>query len=633
MKEIERAEGKIILFIDEIHTLVGAGGAEGSLDASNMLKPALARGDLRAIGATTLKEYQKYIEKDTALARRFQPVFVDEPSNEDAVAILRGLKERYEVYHGIRITDDAIVSAVNLSVRYITNRFLPDKAVDLIDEASSALKIALENKPPVLEDAHRKIMRLEIEKEALKNEIENNTEVSNDTKSRIKDIEKEIANLHEKTREIELKWQNEKTLVSEIRNIKKELESLKIESESAEVRIDLAKAAEIRYGRIPLLKKDLDLKLSRLKKLQKSRRILKEEVTAEDIAEVVSRWTGIPVSKMLEEEMKKLARMEAELGKRVVGQNEAIEKVSNVIRRSRAGIADPNRPIGSFIFLGPSGVGKTELTKTLAQFIFNDERALIRVDMSEYTERHSISKLIGSPPGYVGYEDAGQLTEAVRHRPYSIILFDEIEKAHPEVFNLLLQVLDDGRLTDGKGRIVNFKNTIIIMTSNIGSQFVEKMESFGFSNKTEPEDYSGAKSKIFESLKNHFRPEFLNRIDEIIVFDILSPVVIKEIVKIRIEVVRERLLAKGILLSITEEALDLLAKQGYDPHYGARPLNRLIQTKILNPVASFIILQNIKNGSTVIVDVKNNELAIETRKNKIKSPLGYSKNIQKEKIS
>ena len=633
MKEIERAEGKIILFIDEIHTLVGAGGAEGSLDASNMLKPALARGDLRAIGATTLKEYQKYIEKDTALARRFQPVFVDEPSNEDAVAILRGLKERYEVYHGIRITDDAIVSAVNLSVRYITNRFLPDKAVDLIDEASSALKIALENKPPVLEDAHRKIMRLEIEKEALKNEIENNTKVSNDTKSRIKDIEKEIANLHEKTREIELKWQNEKTLVSEIRNIKKELESLKIEGESAEVRIDLAKAAEIRYGRIPLLKKDLDLKLSRLKKFQKSRRILKEEVTAEDIAEVVSRWTGIPVSKMLEEEMKKLARMEAELGKRVVGQNEAIEKVSNVIRRSRAGIADPNRPIGSFIFLGPSGVGKTELTKTLAQFMFNDERALIRVDMSEYTERHSTSKLIGSPPGYVGYEDAGQLTEAVRHRPYSIILFDEIEKAHPEVFNLLLQVLDDGRLTDGKGRIVNFKNTIIIMTSNIGSQFVEKMESFGFSNKTEPEDYSGAKSKIFESLKNHFRPEFLNRIDEIIVFDILSPVVIKEIVKIRIEVVRERLLAKGILLSITEEALDLLAKQGYDPHYGARPLNRLIQTKILNPVASFIILQNIKNGSTVIVDVKNNELAIETRKNKIKSPLGYSKNIQKEKIS
>ena len=567
------------------------------------------------------------------MTRRFQPVFVDEPSNEDAVAILRGLKERYEVYHGIRITDDAIVSAVNLSVRYITNRFLPDKAVDLIDEASSALKIALENKPPVLEDAHRKIMRLEIEKEALKNEIENNTKVSNDTKSRIKDIEKEIANLHEKTREIELKWQNEKTLVSEIRNIKKELESLKIESESAEVRIDLAKAAEIRYGRIPLLKKDLDLKLSRLKKLQKSRRILKEEVTAEDIAEVVSRWTGIPVSKMLEEEMKKLARMEAELGKRVVGQNEAIEKVSNVIRRSRAGIADPNRPIGSFIFLGPSGVGKTELTKTLAQFIFNDERALIRVDMSEYTERHSISKLIGSPPGYVGYEDAGQLTEAVRHRPYSIILFDEIEKAHPEVFNLLLQVLDDGRLTDGKGRIVNFKNTIIIMTSNIGSQFVEKMESFGFSNKTEPEDYSGAKSKIFESLKNHFRPEFLNRIDEIIVFDILSPVVIKEIVKIRIEVVRERLLAKGILLSITEEALDLLAKQGYDPHYGARPLNRLIQTKILNPVASFIILQNIKNGSTVIVDVKNDELVIETRKNKIKSPLGYSKNTQKEKIS
>jgi len=628
MKEIERSDGKIILFIDEIHTIVGAGGAEGTMDASNMLKPALSRGELRAIGATTLREYQKHIEKDPALARRFQPVYIDEPGVEDAIAILRGLKERYELFHGIRITDDAIISAVNLSARYITNRFLPDKAVDLIDEASSSLKIMLENKPPVLEDANRKTMRLEIEKEALKKEIGAGTggrkDKQNEIKNRIKEIDKEIGNLSEKTKELELKWQNEKAIVVEIRAIKKELESIRLEAEDAEMKSDLARAAEIRYGKIPNLKKELDTKLARLKKLQKSRRILKEEITAEDIAEVVARWTGIPLTKMLEEEREKLEKMEAELGKRVIGQTDAIKRVADVIRRSRAGIGDPNRPIGSFIFLGPTGVGKTELTKALGQFMFNDDNAIIRVDMSEYMERHSMSKLIGSPPGYVGYDESGQLTEAVRHRPYAVILFDEIEKAHPEIFNVLLQVIDEGRLTDGKGRVVNFKNTIIILTSNIGSQFVEKMESIGFSNNSTKQDYSNMKEKVMEALKDNFRPEFLNRLDEIIVFDVLSEQDIKEIVNLRIKVVIDRLAGKGIGFEISEEALSHLAKEGYDPHYGARPLNRLIQNKILNPVASYIISNGVKKGDTVHVSVKNNELLIETKKGKIKSNIRVS---------
>ena len=624
MKEIEKSDGKIILFIDEIHTIVGAGGAEGTMDASNMLKPALSRGELRAIGATTLREYQKHIEKDPALARRFQPVYIDEPGVEDAIAILRGLKEKYELFHGVRITDDAIISAVNLSARYITNRFLPDKAVDLIDEASSSLKIALENKPPILEDAHRKIMRLEIEKEALKKEPEENK----NARVRVKEIDKEIGNLYEQTKELGLKWQNEKSTVLEIRTIKKDLEALRLEAENAEMKADLSLAAEIRYGKIPALKKELAAKLLRLKKLQKSRRILKEEITAEDIAEVVSRWTGIPLVKMLEEERVKLERMEIELRKRVIGQDKAVQRVADVIRRSRAGIADPNRPIGSFILLGPSGVGKTELTKALSQFMFNDDRAIIRVDMSEYMERHSVSKLIGSPPGYIGYEEAGQLTEAVRHRPYAVVLFDEIEKAHPEVFNMLLQVIDEGRLTDGKGRVVNFKNAIIILTSNIGSQFVEKMESIGFSNNSEREDYSKTKEKVTEALKDHFRPEFLNRLDEIIVFDILSEEAIKEIVGLRIQVVKDRLMAKGIDFKISDEAIFYLAKEGYDPHYGARPLNRLIQNKILNPVASYIIGNGVKKGDMIAVSVKNKELLIERQKNntngresKIKSPI------------
>lgn len=614
MKEIERADGKIILFIDEIHTIVGAGASEGAMDAANLLKPALARGELRAIGATTLKEYQKHIEKDPALARRFQPVYVDEPTPEDAIAILRGLKEKYEVYHGVRITDDAIIAAVNLSTRYITNRFLPDKAIDLIDEASSALRIALENKPPVLEDAHRKIMRFEIEKEALKKEV--SIHASKETKDRIKAIDKEIANLKEKTRELELKWQNEKEIVSEIRSIKKELESLRSEADSAEQRADLGRAAEIRYGKIPELNKELDTKSTRLKKLQKSRRILKEEIIAEDIAEVVSRWTGIPLVKMMEEERAKLARMEEELTKRVVGQNDAIKRISDVIRRSRTGIADPNRPIGSFIFLGPTGVGKTELTKALAQFMFNDDRALIRVDMSEYMERHSVSKLLGSPPGYVGYDESGQLTEAVRHRPYSVVLFDEIEKAHPEVFNVLLSVLDEGRLTDAKGRVINFKNTVIILTSNIGSSFIDKMESMGFSMNDKASEYAITKEKVLESMKDFFRPEFLNRLDEIIVFDVLTPKVIREIVEIRVGVVKDRLKEKEITLELTDEALDLLGKEGYDPHFGARPLNRLIQTKILNPIAMYLIQNSVGKGDTVVVTVVNNELAIETKKPK-----------------
>jgi ATP-dependent Clp protease ATP-binding subunit ClpB len=475
LKEVEKAEGKIILFIDEIHTIVGAGSAEGSMDMSNMLKPALSRGEIRAIGATTLKEYQKYIEKDLALARRFQPVSIDEPSTDDTVAILRGLKEKYELYHGVHITDDAIIAAVNLSSRYITNRHLPDKAVDLLDEACSALRMELENKPAILEEAHRKIMRLEIEKEAIKKDIDKDFAQKHGLKTakmRMTDIEKEIANITEKTKELQTKWQTEKGLLSDISKIKKDLETLRLEAENAEMRVDLGRAAEIRYGHLPLLQKDLEAKMARLKKLQKVRRILKEEITEEDIAAVVARWTGVPVTKMLEEERSKLVDMEAELQKRVVGQEIAIERVAHVLRRSRAGISDPNRPIGSFIFLGPTGVGKTELTKSLAQFMFNDEKALIRVDMSEYMERHAISKLVGSPPGYVGYDEAGQLTEAVRNKPYSVVLFDEIEKAHPEVFNILLQVLDDGMLTDSKGRKVNFKNTIIIMTSNIGSQLV-----------------------------------------------------------------------------------------------------------------------------------------------------------------
>ncbi len=617
LKEIERAQGKVILFIDEIHTIVGAGAAEGSLDASNMLKPALARGELRAIGATTIKEYQKYIEKDPALTRRFQPVYVSEPSIEDAVAILRGVKEKYELYHGVHILDDAIVAAVNLSSRYISDRFLPDKAVDLIDEAASSLKISLENMPQPLEESRRKIMRLEIEREAIKNETE-----SPKTKARLWEIENEVANLKEKSSEIELRWKNEKELITQIKSIKARLEELRNEADQAEQKSDLARVAEIRYGQIPTLQKDLEAKAKKLKKIQSTHRILKEEITETDIADVVSRWTGIPVNRMLEEEIAKLSRIAENLTNKVVGQNEAVKKISDTIKRSRAGISDPNKPIGSFIFLGPTGVGKTELTKALAEFMFDDEKALIRVDMSEFMERHSVSKLIGAPAGYVGYEEGGQLTEMVRHRPYSVILFDEIEKAHPEVFNILLQVFDNGRLTDAKGRLVNFKNTIIILTSNIGAEFIDKMERLGFASDNDgKQDYNAAKDKVMTALKSHFRPEFLNRLDDVIIFDILNESSIEKIVGIQVEIVKKRLAGKDINLIITPEVMKELAREGYDPKYGARPLKRVIQNKILNPLAELMIARKAEPGCVVTVTLKNGVFAFDTKKAKKNSIL------------
>jgi ATP-dependent Clp protease ATP-binding subunit ClpB len=620
MKEIEKSEGKIILFIDEIHTIVGAGMAEGAMDASQMMKPALARGELRAIGATTIKEYQKHIEKDPALTRRFQPIYVSEPSIEDAVAIMRGLKEKYEIYHGVKITDDAILASVNLSSRYISDRFLPDKAVDLIDEAASGLRIELENKPAVLDQKHRKIRRLEIEKEGLKKEAEEG-DTAQKAKARIRAINKEIADLEESTREFELKWKNEKELVTDIRNHKKELESLRIEAENAENRTDLAKAAEIRYGRIPSVEKLINDKHAKLKKLQSSRRILHEEVTEQDIAKVVSKWTSIPVERMLEEEVSKLERIEEELKKRVVGQDSPIKKISDAIKRSRVGIGDPNRPIGSFMFIGPTGVGKTELTKALAEFLFNDQKALLRVDMSEYMEKFSVSKLIGAPPGYVGYEESGTLTELVRHRPYSVVLFDEIEKAHPEVFNILLQVLDDGRLTDSKGRVVNFKNTVIILTSNVGGEHIDRMKRLGFGSNNDGDDYDDAKSRVMEVLRNQFRPEFLNRLDDIIMFDILTPSAIKSIVDIQIGKLKERLGGKDIDVRISPEALEYLSKEGYNPQYGARPLRRLIQEQILTPVANTMIKERMVSGGTVVVTMKNGAIVVVLDKKGVKSSI------------
>ncbi|MBP9836484.1 MAG: AAA family ATPase [Candidatus Pacebacteria bacterium] len=617
MKEVESSAGGIILFIDELHTIVGAGQAEGSMDASNMLKPALARGEIRVIGATTLKEYQKHIEKDPALTRRFQPVFVNEPSPEDAVAILRGLSEKYELFHGVRITDDAIVSAVDLSSRYITDRFLPDKAVDLIDEAASALRISLENKPEELVLADRQVRRLEIEREALRKEL-GVSEVSENKKKikdRIKDIEQEIGELKETTSALETKWNNEKTALGEISKLKKQLEELRVEAENAEAMADLTHAAEIRYDSIPKVQRDLDEKIKRLKKLQRTRRLLKEEVTEEDIAGVVSRWTGIPVSRMLEAEAKKLSRMEEVLRKKVVGQEHAIKLVADAIKRSRAGIADPNRPIGSFLFLGPTGVGKTELSRAVAEFMFNDPDALLRIDMSEFMEKHSVSKIIGSPPGYVGHEEGGSITERVRHRPYSVILLDEVEKAHKEVFNILLQVLDSGHLTDAKGRKVNFRNTVIIMTSNIGAEHIDKMSSFGFTiDKNEAAQYVQAKDKVMESLKLYFRPEFLNRLDEIITFDILSPETIRSIVSIQFDDVQRRLEKKDIILTVTDEVLEYLAREGYDPKFGARPLKRLIQSKILTPVANMMIGEGMLQRGSVKVCMRKGEISFDVKK-------------------
>jgi len=615
MKEVESSQGTIILFIDELHTIVGAGSAEGSMDASNMLKPALARGELRVIGATTLNEYQKHIERDPALTRRFQPVYVNEPSTDDAIAILRGIAEKYELYHGVRITDDAIVAAVNLSARYITDRFLPDKAVDLIDEAAAALRISLENKPEELVISDRLITRLEIEREALKKEEGTSADQKKKIKDRLKDINHEIGELKEKTSALETKWNNEKEALGEISKLKKEMEELRQEAEAAEAMADLTRAAEIRYDSIPSVERELDTKMKRLKKLQRSRRLLKEEVTEEEIASVVSRWTGIPVSRMLEAEAQKLARMEDMLKEKVVGQEHAVQLVANAIKRSRAGISDPNRPIGSFLFLGPTGVGKTELSRAVAEFMFNDPEALLRIDMSEFMEKHSVSKIIGSPPGYVGHEEGGNFAERVRHRPYSVILLDEIEKAHPEVFNILLQVLDSGHLTDAKGRKINFRNTVIIMTSNIGAEHIDRMSNFGFAtDRGAVAQYTQAKDKVMESLKHFFRPEFLNRLDEIIIFDILSPETIRSIVEIQVKEVMERLRRKEIALSVSDAVLDYLAKEGYDPKFGARPLKRVIQSKILTPVATMMVGEGMLRGGTVRVDMKKDEITFEVKK-------------------
>jgi ATP-dependent Clp protease ATP-binding subunit ClpB len=600
LREVENSNGQIILFIDELHTVVGAGAIEGSMDASNMLKPALARGKLHAIGATTLKEYQKYIEKDPALERRFQPVMVLEPSIEDTIAILRGIKEKYEVHHGVRITDSAITAAADLSQRYITDRFLPDKAVDLIDEATSALRMEIDSMPEDLDKMKRKIKQLEIEKAALKDESEK------EAKENLKDLNKELNDLKEKSNQLELHWKNEKEIITKIRDAKKKIDSLKQEADILERKSELQKVAEIRYGKIPGLEKEIKSLEKKLTVIQKEHKILKEEVTEEDIAAVVSRWTGIPVSKMLESEMSKLAHAEDELKKRVVGQEEAISAVANAIRRSRAGVSEENKPIGSFIFLGPTGVGKTELAKALAEFMFSDENAMIRVDMSEYMEKHSISKFIGSPPGYVGYEEGGQLTEQIRRRPYSVVLFDEIEKAHPEVFNILLQLLDDGRLTDAKGRVVNFKNTIIIMTSNLGNQLLKEV-TLGFEDKSvrtdQKVDEEKMRERVNEALKSHFKPEFINRLDEIIIFHPLGKKEIEKIIDLQLEIVKERLVEKKIKLDFTPALREYLANKGFDPQFGARPLKRVIQNQILDDLALQIIEGKIKEGQKVKVDV------------------------------
>ncbi len=602
MREIERAAGKFIVFIDELHTLVGAGAAEGAIDASNMLKPALARGELRAIGATTLKEYQRYIERDPALARRFQPVYVDEPSVEDTIAILRGLKPKYESHHGIRITEGALVAAAQLSSRYITERFLPDKAVDLMDEAASSLRLEMDSLPKELDDARRKIAKLEIEREALK------LEDARTARDRLKKIEKEIAGLQEGIRGLEESWKEEKECVAEIRTSKKEFDVFRQEADIAERAGEFGRVAELRYGKIPQAEKGFLEAESRLRKLQNSRDLLRGEVTEEDIAGVVARWTGIPVTKIIETEASRLLRMEDDLCRRVIGQEEAIQKIASAVRRSRAGISEEHRPIGSFIFLGPTGVGKTELAKALAEFLFSDEKSLIRLDMSEYMERHSVSKIIGSPPGYVGYEEGGQLTELVKHRPYAVVLFDEIEKAHPEVFNILLQILDNGRLTDAKGRTVSFKNIIIIMTSNIGGEYVQEIGHLGFMSgdeDTRERHERDTKDKIRSALERHFRPEFLNRLDEIIIFSSLPPAVVEKIVELQLEKVRERMGARDVAISFSPELEKFIAETGYDLHYGARPLKRTIQKLILDPMAKELISGKMRAGDAVLIGVKD----------------------------
>jgi ATP-dependent Clp protease ATP-binding subunit ClpB len=610
LKEVTDAEGEIILFIDELHTLVGAGAAEGAVDASNMLKPALARGELRAIGATTIDEFRKHIEKDAALERRFQPVMIDEPSVEDTISILRGLKEKYEVHHGVRIKDAALVAASMLSYRYISDRFLPDKAIDLVDEAASRLRIEIDSMPEELDEVQRKIQQLEIEQVALKKEKD---EAS---KKRLQNVKEEIANIKVKRDELAAHWRTEKEHIQQIREIKATLDAHKVDIEKSERDGDLNKVAELRYGTIPDLENQLKIENNKLSKLQQDRQMLKEEVEEEDIAEIVARWTGIPVSRMLESEKEKLLQMEARLGERVIGQHDAIEAVSDAIRRSRAGLSDEQRPIGSFIFLGSTGVGKTELARALAEFLFDDENAIVRIDMSEYTERHSVARLIGSPPGYVGYDEGGQLTEAVRRKPYSVVLLDEIEKAHPEVFNLLLQVLDDGRLTDNKGRTVNFTNTIIIMTSNVGAPLImEKSQSITEANREEV--YENIRHSVMNLLRQQLRPEFFNRIDDNIVFHSLSKEEISKIVVLQFMRLQQKLKQQGISLNLTDGAKEYLARHGYQPEFGARPIKRLVQKEIVNELAKEILDGTISKDSEIMIDFKGGVLVFENKGTKV----------------